>query len=126
MENGREPERLPASWTARVFATLALLVTVLVVFLVIDGSLSDSDTDGTDDTQAQTTTAETCQPDADNAVEAGFYVLEAGEDLSVVAEKTCVDPEELAELNPNLDPQQLPISACIDLVPDGCKALAEG
>jgi len=126
MEHSREREHKPASWTARVFAILAVLGTVLIVFLVIDGSLSGSNSDGKEETQAQTTTTDACEPDADKAVEAGYYVLEAGEDLSVVADKTCVELSELLELNPNLDPQQLEVSSCIDLVADGCKALAEG
>ncbi len=125
MENSREREDKPASWTARVLATVALLVTVLVLFLVINGSLTGSDAGGENATRAQTATTDPCKPSAEQAVEDGFYVLEAGEDLSVVADKTCMDTDELLELNPDLDPLQLQPQNCIDLVPDGCKALAE-
>jgi len=32
----------------------------------------------------------------------------------------------LEELNPNLDTQLLPEKGCVNLVPEGCKVLAEG
>lgn len=115
----------PRSWTARVLAPLALALAALAIFLVVAGSR-----DGTDRESERMATERAgtsgCEPDAQNAVADGYYVLEAGEDLSVVASKTCIETEELEALNPNLDPQQLPVGGCVDLVADGCKALAEG
>jgi len=111
------------SWTARVLAPLALLVAALAIFLVISSSL-----DGSADTEPETASRSDpagCQPQAENAVEDGYYVLEAGEDLSVVEAKTCVDIEALEKLNPDLDPQQLPVGGCVDLVAEGCKVLAD-
>jgi len=46
--------------------------------------------------------------------------------LSGIADKTCIPVETLVELNPNLDPQALQASNCVDLVVDGCKELASG
>ena len=111
----------PMSWTARVLAPLALLVAVVAIFLVISSTLEDSPQPA----RQAGTQDQGCEPDAQNAVEDGYYVLEAGEDLSVVSAKTCIDTEELEALNPDLDPQQLPVGGCVDLVADGCKVLAQ-
>jgi hypothetical protein len=119
-----------ASRTARILAPAALIVVTVIVILVIGGSLGDGDGDGDDEGGGGGGAASVsgqladCQPTDERAVEQGFYVLKSGENLSSVAAATCITPERLARLNPNLDPQLLPISACIDLVPDGCKALA--
>ena len=67
-----------------------------------------------------------CRPDAENAVEAGYYVIEVGEDLSIVADRTCIPIERLMRLNENLDPQLIQVGSCVDLRFEGCKALAEG
>ena len=47
------------------------------------------------------------------------------EGLSGIASKTCIPLDTLIELNPNLDPQALQVDNCVDLVVDGCKALAQ-
>jgi hypothetical protein len=117
-ENGR------ASWVPRVLAPLALVAVALVVVAVVSGSLGD-DEDGGDRERERTIESTGCEPTDPRAVEQGFYVLKSGENLSSVSVATCITPERLARLNPNLDPQLLPISACIDLVRDGCKALAQ-
>ncbi len=46
--------------------------------------------------------------------------------MTSIADKTCISVDELIELNPNLDPQTLQVSNCVDLVKDGCKELASG
>ncbi|MGH2953234.1 MAG: LysM peptidoglycan-binding domain-containing protein [Solirubrobacterales bacterium] len=117
-------ENGPASWTARVLAPFALVAVALVVVLVVSGSLGGDDDDGRGDRERAAESAG-CEPADERAVEQGFYVLKSGENLSSVAAATCITPDKLARLNPNLDPQLLPISACVDLVPDGCKALAQ-
>ena len=124
----RRPDRKPTSWTARVLAPLALAGVVAAVGLVVGSSLSSSDDDGGGGGKGRgggtPTTTSGCQPAADKAVEAGYFVIESGEDLSVVADKTCIPLDRLETLNPNLDPQLIPIGACVDLRKDGCKALA--
>ena len=115
----------PSSWTARVIAPLAVLLAALAVILVVNTSFDDSG-ERSEPVASESAEPTGCEPDAQNAVEDGYYVLETGEDLSVVASKTCIDTEELEALNPNLDPQQLPVGGCVDLVVDGCKVLAEG
>jgi hypothetical protein len=115
----------PASWTARILAPVALVLVAMVVIIVVSSSLGGDDDGDGNGGREQTAETSGCQPTDERAVEQGFYVLKSGENLTSVADKTCISPERLARLNPNLDPQLLPISACIDLVRDGCKALAQ-
>jgi LysM repeat protein len=120
----------PRSWTLRVLAPLALVATAAVLIAVIAGSVGKSDSG--DESSSSSTTAESgkgCQfgnPPAEKAVKNGYYVIKSGETLATVTEKTCVPQPKLEKLNPNLDPLQIPVRGCVDLVPDGCKALASG
>jgi len=121
----RPPIRKPASRTARVLAPLALLTAVAAIVVVVIGSVDSSeDEGGGGDRRAQVTSG--CRPEAENAVEAGYYVIEVGEDLSIVADRTCIPIERLMRLNENLDPQLIQVGSCVDLRFEGCKALAEG
>lgn len=121
-------DRKPTSWTARVLAPIVLVVVVAAIILVVTGSQSSDD--GSKGSSKQTSSSATggCHPDADQAVKDGYYVVQADdiEGLSGIAAKTCVPLEHLVELNPNLDPQALQVNNCVDLVVDGCKALAGG
>jgi hypothetical protein len=123
---GGTDDRGPTSWTARVIAPVVLVAVAAAIVLVISGSLSGSD-DGDESERDGQTTAESCEPDAQDAVKNGYYVVQADDvtGLSGIADKTCIPLETLIELNPNLDPQALQVSNCVDLVVDGCKALAE-
>ena len=123
--SGREPE--PANWTARILAPLVLVAALAAIVLVISGSMGASD-DSDNSTDQEETADSGCQPDADQAVEDGYYVITAEDTsgLSGVAQKTCLPLERLIELNPNLDPQAIQVSNCVDLVTDGCKALSSG
>jgi hypothetical protein len=120
---GRDQE--PRSWTLRVLAPVALVATVCVLIIVIVGSLGDSDSDG-DSTSSSTTaagkgcSADPPNPPADAAVENGYYVIKVGETLQTVSERTCVSGEKLERLNPDLDPLQLPVGACVNLRSDAC------
>jgi hypothetical protein len=124
---GPNTERGPASWTARVIAPLLLAAAAAAIVIVVSGSLSGDDSGDREDRRAETTTTG-CEPDAQDAVENGYYVVQADDvqGLSGIADKTCIPVETLIELNPNLDPQALQVSNCVDLVVDGCKELAEG
>ena len=78
-------------------------------------------------TSANAQTTETgCQPDADQAVEDGYYVVKEGDNFTSIADKTCISVQRLQELNPNLDSFGLQPQNCVDLVPNGCKKLAGG
>jgi hypothetical protein len=120
-------DRKPRSWTARILAPLLLVVVVGAVVIIVSGSLGGDDSSKKSDSKATTTTSD-CKPSAPDAVKAGYYVETADDTagLSGIADKTCIPVDELIKLNPNLDPQTLQVSNCVDLVKDGCKALASG
>jgi hypothetical protein len=126
-ESGRGPEDgRPSNWTARILAPLALLIVAGTVLVLVTGNLDGDDgRRGDREDRDQSASTEGCQPDAESALENGYFVIEPGEDLSVVADRTCIPIDELIELNPNLDPQLIQVGSCVDLVPDGCKALAD-
>ena len=124
----RKPERGPASWTARVVAPVVLIVAAVAIIMIVNASFGggSGDEEGAGEGQATTTTttADGCQPEAPDAVEAGYFVIEPGDDLSIVADLTCISIDQITELNPNLDPQLIQPGNCVDLRIDGCKALA--
>jgi hypothetical protein len=113
----------PRSWTLRVLAPLAIIATVGVLVIVIAGSLGDSDSDGKSTSSTTTTAGKGCpgNPPADAALEAGFYIIKAGENLGTVTDRTCIQGSRIERLNPDLDPLQLQVGACVNLKPDGCK-----
>jgi hypothetical protein len=121
---GRDQE--PRSWTARVLAPVALVATVCVLIIVVVASLGDSDSNGDETTSPTTTAAKGCgadppNPPADAAIESGFYIIKAGETLGTVSERTCLSGNQLEILNPELDPLQLPVGACVNLRRDACE-----
>lgn len=114
--SGHEQE--PRSWTARVLAPVALVAVVAAAFLIINGSVDD-DEDGGGGGGAD---SEICNAPADQALKDGFYIIKPDEPgLSAVADRTCMTVEQLSELNPNLDPQQIGVGQCINLRPEGCE-----
>jgi hypothetical protein len=124
--NRRAGERKPASWTARVLAPLALAVVALTAIAIVTGSLDGNDDDDGGRERERASQSTGCQPEAAEAVEDGYYVIQPGEPgLSSVASRTCISLDRLLRLNEDLDPQAIPPLACIDLRRDGCKALAE-
>lgn len=114
----------PTSWTARILAPLALVIVAGAIIVVVSTASSGSEDSKRERGNRNDTTAG-CTPDAEQAVEDGYYVIEPGEDLSVVADRTCIPIDRVTELNENLDPQLLQVGSCVDLVVDGCKALAD-
>ena len=125
---GSGKNRTPTSWTARIIAPVLLVVAIAAVFLIVSGSLSGDDDKSDKSDSKETTTASSCKPTDPDAVKAGYYVVAADDTagLSGITEKTCVPTDKLIELNPNLDAQTLQVGNCVDLVKDGCKALASG
>lgn len=115
-----DPEQAPRSWTARVLAPLALAAVVAAAFLIVNGSVDDDDGDRGE--RGQRAESATCEPKADAAVKAGFYILKPDEPgLSSVADRTCLTVDELTALNPELDPQLISVGQCINLRKDGCE-----
>jgi LysM repeat protein len=101
----------------RILAVCALIAAAIVVVAVIAGSVGGSG-DGS-------TTAR--GPDArPSGSHDTYYVVQPGDTFGGIAQKEGIPIVRLQQLNPNLDPQLLPEKGCVDLVPDGCKALAKG
>jgi hypothetical protein len=125
MDRGAAGEK-PASWTARILTPLALLVVALVTVVIVTGSLDGDGEEENGRERERISQSPGCEPEAPDAVENGYYVIQPGEPgLSSVASRTCVPLERIERLNEDLDPQAIPPLACIDLRRDGCKALAE-
>jgi hypothetical protein len=106
-----------------------LVVAIGAVVLVVSGSMSgDDSSDKSSDNGKSTTTTSDCKPSDPDAVKAGYYVVSADDTagLTGIAAKTCVSVDRLIKLNPNLDPQTLQVSNCVDLVTDGCSKLSSG
>jgi hypothetical protein len=124
--DGSIRDRKPRSWTARILAPLLLVVAVGAVVIIVSGSLGDDDSKKSD--EGKSTTTSDCKPSAPDAVKAGYYVVTADDTAGFegIAAKTCISVDELTQLNPNLDPQTLQVDNCVDLIKDGCKALAGG
>ena len=95
-----------------------LVVVAGAIILIVSGSLGGDDSDGEGTNGAS---GNGCNPPADAAVEAGFYVVKPAEDLNVVGDRTCMSVERLLKLNPELDPQTIPVGACVSLRRDGCE-----
>jgi hypothetical protein len=121
----RRPDREPANWTLRVLAPVFLVLVAAAIILIINGTVGDDEAESGDDRPRAETTADGCEPDAQDAVKDGYFVIEPGDDLSIVADVTCIPIDEITELNPELDPQLIQPGNCVDLRVDGCKALAE-
>jgi len=96
---------------ARVLAVLALAVVALAIILVISSSLEESDKDGDGDKpaiQRQNNNNSGNDGDQNQNGPPKFYVVQPGDSLSLIAEKTGVSLERLQQLNPDIDPQLLP------------------
>lgn len=94
----------PRSIAPRVLAPLALAACGLVLFLVISAAISD-DGDGGGGEREREAGSERSQDGP--VVEGDTYVVEPGDTLTAIAEKTGVSLRRLQALNPDLDPQTL-------------------
>lgn len=105
---------------ARALAVAALVVAAIAVIVVASSSIDgkDGDRGKRKDRGARVTG---CQPEAEDAVEAGFYIVQEDDLLSLIAQRTCVPDEELSRLNPEVDPQALSPGQCVSLVERGCE-----
>jgi LysM repeat protein len=101
--------------TARILAVIALVVAAIVVIVVVASSVGGSGggSSGARHASASKPTQK-------------YYVVQPGDTFAGIAHKEGVSVSRLEELNPNLDTQLLPEKGCVDLVPKGCKVLANG
>lgn len=105
---------------ARVLAVVALVVAAIAIIVVVSSSLDGKDGGGKKKKDRGDRVAG-CQPEAEDAVDAGFYIVQEDDLLSLIAQRTCVPDEELARLNPDLDPQALSPGQCVSLEEGGCE-----
>lgn len=98
---------------------LGLAVAAVVVVVVISTSLDSSDDSSKGSSKASGSNQQKEHHDK-------YYVVQPGDTFAGIAAKEGFSVPKLEELNPKLDTQLLPEQGCINLVPEGCKILAEG
>jgi hypothetical protein len=103
---------------ARTLAVCALVAAAIVLVVVISGSIGGSGGKGGSGQPASR--AGQGKPNRK------YYVVQPGDTFGGIAQKEGVPIARLEKLNPKLDTQLLPQKGCVDLVPNGCKALANG
>jgi LysM repeat protein len=104
---------------ARILAVSALVIAAIVVVVVISSSLGGSG-------ESSKSGANANGPNKQKEHHDKYYVVQPGDTFAGIADKEGYSVEHLEKLNPNLDTQLLPEKGCINLVPDGCKILANG
>ncbi len=106
-----------ANPAARMLAVLALIAGAIVLVVVIAGSVGGS---GGASSSAGSSHAGRKGPHNK------YYVVQPGDTFGGIASKQGVSVARLEQLNPHLDTQLLPEKGCVNLVPKGCKVLANG
>jgi LysM repeat protein len=101
---------------ARILAVLALVIAAIVVVVMVSSSLGGGSDEKSQHAQAH----------AHKKPKAKYYVVQPGDTFAGIAAKEGVSVPHLEQLNPNLDTQLLPEKGCINLIPEGCKILANG
>jgi hypothetical protein len=104
---------------ARTLAIVALAVAAVTVIVVVASSFDGDDDGGKNRRDGAQATG--CRPEAEDAVENGYYIVQEDDLLSLIAQRTCVSDEELARLNPEIDPQALAPGQCVSLVERACE-----
>ncbi|SRR5581483_2620178 len=117
-ETGRG--RRQGSVAARALAVLALIAAAVIVVAVVLATLEGGTTSPGGSTTSKARHHHNRQPSQP------YYVIQSGDTLDAIHLKFHVSIARLEQLNPKLDTQQLPVSGCVNLVPDGCKVLTQG
>ncbi|HMY27294.1 MAG TPA: LysM domain-containing protein [Solirubrobacterales bacterium] len=97
-------EKKKNSYIARILAALALLGTILIIFVVISG-VTGSDDDGTGKKANPARQQQKVKP----KTKAKTYEVEEGDTLTTISRKTGIPVARLKQLNPDLDPQALQV-----------------
>lgn len=107
----------PRHSPARLLAPLALVLFVVALLAVLGGSgTGDSASSDVVSPPAEpAATEDTTTSEAPRPRRRRMYVVKAGDNLDVIAEKTGVPTDTLEELNPELDPFALDIGQKITL-----------
>lgn len=108
---------MAARTPARFTAPLALLVVVvaLVVIVTSNGSSDSSAPSSSSSTQTRSSSTKARQPA--RGAPHKTYVVQPGDSLNAIAQKTGVSSARLTALNPKLDPQSLQVGERIRLRP---------
>jgi hypothetical protein len=117
MEPQATEMRPSAGPAARILAVFALVVAAIIVAVIVVSSVGGS---GGAPSRAHGGGAAKAKPNQK------YYVVQPGDTFAGIAHKEGISVSKLEELNPNLDTQLLPEKGCVDLVPKGCKVLANG
>ena len=104
----------------RAAAIVALVAAAIAVVVVASSSLDGKDGGGGKKKDRGDGVAG-CRPEAEDAVDAGFYIVQEDDLLSLIAQRTCVPDEELTRFNPEIDPQALSPGQCVSLVERACE-----
>jgi LysM repeat protein len=101
---------------ARILAVLAIVSAAIVVVVLVSSSLGGGSAEKSSTPHHAHAQKKKNQPK--------YYVVQPGDTFAGIAEKEGFSVTALEKLNPNLDTQLLPEKGCINLVPEGCKILA--
>lgn len=103
--------------TARLLAPLALVICAIAVFSVLSSGGSETATRGGSDSEQSSSSrdsGDSSSADSGDTSESGStgpvrstYRVKPGDSFAAIAEKTGVDVDTLAELNPDVDPRAL-------------------
>ena len=110
------PQRSRPDPTARVLAVIALAVAAIVVVIVIASSTGGSGS-GSEGQGGQ---------GANRGQRESYCVVGPGDTFAAIAVEAGVPETRLARLNPNLDQFSIQPENCVNLIPEGCKELADG
>ena len=100
-------------------AVSALVIGAIVVIVVVSTSLGGGGSEKSANASHHHSKSQKGHHDK-------YYVVQPGDTFAGVAQKENISVPHLEHLNPNLDTQLLPEKGCINLVPKGCKILANG
>ena len=115
---------MPTSSTARWLAPVALLGAVVALIVVVSSGGNSSDGSGASTTSTtpatrttRTTTQATTSTTTTPATVKRVYIVQEGDVLSAIAEKTGVPLERIESLNPDVDAQSLHAGQKFKLAP---------
>jgi LysM repeat protein len=115
---------MTSSRPSRWLAPLALLAALGAVWLVIQSSTSDSESDGStqEASPEERRASERSEGEGDTGTtrtatgpRKKTYTVRPGDTLALIAERTGVTVEELLALNPDIDPNSLTVGVKIKL-----------
>jgi hypothetical protein len=114
MEPQASQTRPSADPTARIVAVVALAAAAIIIVAASTGGSGGG-------SSASRHTGE-----GQGKPHQKYYVVRPGDTFGGIAGKEGVSVDRLEQLNPKLDTQLLPEKGCVNLVPEGCKVLANG